>query len=351
MPQSKQSQKSQPRQVQSKHGQNRRILYRTPDYSEPSWGVGLIYGHVRLLQTAGLDAWVLHERPGFVAPWLPEAAQVPRLGRLDPDFCYRPSDILVIPEIDANDLPELEFPGTPVLFVQGTLPLISAAPTRASLHETGCQTALVTMPHLAFLAERFYDLDTYTVPPFVAQSFFDWDNHVDTPRERLVLLHVKEQIDQLGFPDRRLIEQFWQEHAPPGWRLERFSGLDHDAVAKLMQRAALQVNLNLVEGFNATVAEAMAAGCINLTYHAIGGRDYLVGNSDEQNAFVFDNGDVVSLADRLFTTLAAYDKAETQQKLKRIRRNGYQTAEQYREKQTARALLRFYEALNETEVP
>ena len=42
-----------------------RILYYTPDTNQPSWGIGMLYTHVRLLVENGFDARVLHRASAF----------------------------------------------------------------------------------------------------------------------------------------------------------------------------------------------------------------------------------------------------------------------------------------------
>lgn len=294
----------------------------------PSWGVGLIYGHVDLLRSLGVEAFVLHESADFVPSWLPSAQETSRLGLRDRAFGFRSDDVLVVPEVDALKLPEMNFPGDAWLFVQGSLPMLQSVPNASALAPLGYRGALVTMPHLERLVERFYGLTTHRVPPFVSELFFEANS--GAPRERTVLLHVKEAIDALGLPDRRTIEQFWPERAAQGWRLERLRGLSQAEVAERFRRASLFVNLNLVEGFNATVAEAMASGCPCLTYDAVCGRDYLVGAGERQNAFVFGNGDVVALAEELFGLMASWQTPQTEAKIEAIAAHGRRSMEPYR---------------------
>ena len=108
-----------------------------------------------------------------------------------------------------------------------------------------------------------------------------------------------------------------------------------------LRGASLFVNLNLVEGFNATVAEAMASGCPSFTYDAICGRDYLVGGGPRQNAFVFGNGDIVSLAEQLFETLASWDDDETQAALRSVTEQARSAVQAYRPEATRSALESF----------
>lgn len=68
-----------------------------------------------------------------------------------------------------------------------------------------------------------------------------------------------------------------------------------------MKKAAFFIATNTFESFNASVVEAMAAGCINVCYEGFGPRDYLENNS---NAFVFNNNEAYELCRHLFFLLS-----------------------------------------------
>jgi len=69
------------------------IYYWAPDNDKPSWGIGLLYHHVRLLRQAGFEAWVLHRTPPFRISWM--EADVPILYLEESAFALQPDDFLV----------------------------------------------------------------------------------------------------------------------------------------------------------------------------------------------------------------------------------------------------------------
>ena len=69
-----------------------------------------------------------------------------------------------------------------------------------------------------------------------------------------------------------------------GWTVVELENKPHRHVARIFRQAAIHINVNCQESFNATVPEAMAAGCIPVCYEAFGGQDYL---RDGENAYVF----------------------------------------------------------------
>ncbi len=312
--------------------QTRRIFYLAPDFDRPSWGVGLLYGHVRLLRDRGWHASVLHHRRPFRVEWLEDAPPCDHLD--DPSLDFADSDILVCPEVLAHEDAVARFPGLTVLFVQGTYPLFASIQGRKALEGLGFDRAMTILPHARAVLTRFFGIDTAVVPPFIAPYFFDAS--LDQQRARRVLLHVKPDYEKAGFLDRQIFETLWSEGPTRGWELDRFGGLDHGQVAARMADSTFLVNLNVLEAFNTTVPEAMAAGCIPLCYEAVGGRDFLV---DGENAFVFPNGDIVPLIERLF---ALIEHGAPHQQLKRLRASARATAERYRECATGEALERFF---------
>ncbi|HEX6199326.1 MAG TPA: hypothetical protein VF150_03600, partial [Thermoanaerobaculia bacterium] len=73
-----------------------RIHYLAPDYDQPSWGVGLLYEHVRLLRDLGFEARVIHERAPFRLGWLDHEVPVAHLDALEE--APGEDDLLVVPE-------------------------------------------------------------------------------------------------------------------------------------------------------------------------------------------------------------------------------------------------------------
>ena len=69
-----------------------RVLYYVCDTNVPSWGIGMIYTHVRLLRANGMDAAVLHSRPAFRPDWM--SFDAPRLYRHGPSFRIGADDLL-----------------------------------------------------------------------------------------------------------------------------------------------------------------------------------------------------------------------------------------------------------------
>jgi glycosyltransferase involved in cell wall biosynthesis len=310
------------------------LYYLTPDHPEPSWGVGMLYGHVRLLRQAGFDARVLHHAAPFRLPWLDTEAPV--LYADQPGFRPRAEDVVVVPEVLARSPIVAAHRWRRVVFVQGSFLILGDAPEAFSYPELGYQAAMAVLPHVSRIVERHFGLRAPVVPPFVAPYFFE---QPPGPRRRRILLVAKEAYRIAGYPDAAIAAALLRRdlRAHPGWALDELAGLDHREVASRMQTSAFLVNLNCLEAFNTSVPEAMAAGCIPVCYEAVGGADYLRPGA---NAFVFPNNHVYALVEHLLGLVDRYDLEAD--RLDAMRKNARRTASAYRESGTASALEEFF---------
>ncbi len=313
------------------------IFYLVPDYDRPSWGVGLLYGHVRLLRSCGFRARVIHHREPFRLSWM-DSGDLPVQYLDSTAFQPRPQDFLVIPEVLAREARELAFQCRRVIFFQGSYHILSGVGDAEGLHDLGFEFAITVLPHVRDVLEKHFSIEAEVVPPYVAPYFFAaGESMTGRARRRRFLLHVKGEYPAAGIPDHEILTTLWRRRSPLGWELEEFQGLSHRQVAETMADSAFLINLNCMEAFNTTVPEAMAAGCIPICYEAYGGRDFL---DDGQNAFVFPNNYVYPLMERVFDLMDRYERLKDE--LQRIRAAGRQTALRFTEDHTREVLARVF---------
>jgi glycosyltransferase involved in cell wall biosynthesis len=296
----------------------------------------MLYCHVRLLRAHGVRAFVLHGNSGFRPRWL--EIQAPRAYRERASFKTNSQDILVIPEVFAAEREVLRLSGRRIVFVQASSYIAPGLRFARDYHELGYAGAMATMPHVREIVERHYGVPAPVVPPCIAPYFFMRGAGRLRPRVRQVVLYPKTACRD--FP---IVRQMLRDHAVSlGWRVVELEHRSHRDVARVLRRAAFHVNVNCHESFNATVPEAMAAGCIPICYEAFGGRDYL---NNGENAYVFPTHHAFPLIERTLELLASYE--QMQPELDRIRRGGLETAQQYTEAQTEKALLKYFATLLE----
>ena len=309
-----------------------RVLYYVSDTNVPSWGIGMIYTHVRLLCANGIEAVVLHNRPGFRPAWM--GFDAPRLYRRDATFRISPDDLLVVPEIHAAEQDALGLTGRRIVFVQASSYIAQGLGNAKGYRELGYRGAIAIMPHVREIVENHYGMESPVIPPCVAPYFFG--NGAKEVRKRQVVLCPKAWCRD--FP---IVRQMLQSRAGAlGWRVVELQDRPHRYVARIFRQAAIHVNVNCQESFNATVPEAMAAGCIPVCYEAFGGKDYL---RDGENACVMPTHHAYPLVERTLELMASWDAEKRQ--LGRIRRGGQATARRYTEALTQKALVAYFRPL------
>jgi glycosyltransferase involved in cell wall biosynthesis len=193
--------------------------------------------------------------------------------------------------------------------------------------------AMAAMPHVQEIVEKHYGVAAPVVPPCIAPYFFLDRARWDRPRSRQVVL-----IPKTWCRDFSIVRQMLRDGARAlGWGVVELENKSHREVARVLRQSAFHVNVNCHESFNATVPEAMAAGCIPICYEAFGGRDYL---RDGVNAYVFATHDAYALIERTLELMASYDKMKRE--LRRVQRGGLVTAQRYTESRTEKALLHYF---------
>lgn len=316
-----------------------KIYYLVPDSNTPSWGIGLLYHHVRLLREIGFEAWVLHRKPPFRLSWM--EADAPIVYLEEASFDPQPSDFLVVPEVLACSAAEMSLPGRHVVFIQGSYLIQAGAGEAIDYLELGYEAAMAVLPHVGDIVRAYHGLEASIVPPFVADYFFVDPEASSGPRDLEILLVSKPEYRQAGYLDYEIFGALLRRHLNQSkkmdWKLIELSGLTHRETAEAMKRATFLVNLNTLEAFNTTVPEAMAAGCIAVCYDAFGGQDFL---RPGVNAFVFPNNYVYSLSEELFSLIEDYDQRQTE--LTAVRRAAQESAGRFREGLTSQALQEFF---------
>ncbi|MFK7934937.1 MAG: glycosyltransferase [Saprospiraceae bacterium] len=326
-----------------------RIFYLTPDNPTPSWGMAMLYHHVRLLNKNGFAAFVLHQQRGVQLDWLDFRPPVRYLKEMAKDFL--PTDVLVVPEILAGETFVKKLRLRKIVFVQGGFLIHQGLKKAKDYQALGYESAMVVMPHLQRIVETFFGIKAVVVPPFIADYFFISDKQIAlNQRSPQIVLFPKAGYQEAGYFDYEIIERlvrnqfeksYWQKLlGQQQWQIIKLENKSHREVAGILKKATFFINTNCFESLNATVAEAMAAGCIPLSYEAYGGQDYL---KNEENAFVFPNNYVYPLAEKLFDLIDNF--ADYQPQLAQMRSRALTTVKRYAEVETETALLAFFQSL------
>lgn len=306
-----------------------KIYYIVPDNIKPSWGLGVIYTHVRILLDHGFDAAIVHQKSPFKIKWL--QINVPVLYWESKNFYLRKEDVLVVPEVMVGLKGLKKVDCTKVLFVQASSFLFDSLPPKVTHQELGFKGVIGIMPHMMPILQKYVQLPATMIPPFVADYCYK-DPRQLHKRKNNILIFPKFQQQDYGIIHRIVSDKLasinkkgiWSRFSNDNWKLIEVKDKSHKEVAALMKEATFFISTNAFEAFNTSVAEAMAAGCINLCYEGFGPKDYL---EDGKNAFVFQNNEAYALCEKLFTFLHNFE--EMQEVFVALREHAYNTAGEY----------------------
>ncbi|HVV47055.1 MAG TPA: glycosyltransferase [Bryobacteraceae bacterium] len=294
----------------------------------------MIYTHVRLLCANGIDAAVLHNQPGFRPSWMNFDA--PRLYLRDPSLRIGADDLLIVPEVHAGEREVCRLTRRRVVFVQASSYIAPGLRNAADYRALGYAGAISIMPHVREIVERHYGVKAPVIPPSIAPWFFADDSENGAHRKHQVVICPK-----AGCRDFPIVRQMLRAGARRlRWKVVELENQNHRRVAQVFRQAAIHVNVNCQESFNATVPEAMAAGCIPFCYEAFGGRDFL---RHRKNACVFPTHHAYPLVESALELMASWDAR--QKEVERIRSGGYATARRYTESRTEKALLEWFRSV------
>ena len=302
------------------------IYFLTPDYSFPSGGVRVIYQHVDILNAHGIQAYVLHNKPGFRCDWFENTTSIAYLNTsllrrgyskilkyLNQELPFEmhllnaptakigADDYLVLPEIDGPNMINLapgvskvilnqncylSFQGYSLVQDNVKTPYDSSELKAVLTNSTDGENFLnYVFPQTPIT--RFHLSIDPKVFPFQAgkkrQICF-------TPRKNELLVRLVINI----LKSRNVLNNF---------ELVPFAGISQSEVSQLMQDSAIFLSFGLNEGFGLPPAEAMACGCIVIGFHAGGGREFF----NPEFSFPIESGDVLGFSQIIEQVIQDFD--------------------------------------------
>ncbi len=316
---------------------NRTIWYFLPDYDQPSWGGGMLYHHVDMLNQNGFNAVLLHENSPFKLDWLHMEVPIKYLNQ--GEMSLSDGDVIVVPEGFVEDKRMREASARKIVFVQNCFLMLLNLKKACAYGELGYEHAFTYLPHLHTIIKRHFGIKTTDIPPFVVPYFYlDPEKIAQSRKKKQIVLFPKPgsyDYDLILKLLRKKTEGMGNRHEP--WEIIELKNKTHRQVAAAFQSSSIFVCLNTHEAFNSSVPEAMAAGAVVVCYEAYGPGDFL---ENKKNAFVFANNHAYPLIDKLFEIMDNYDLLQDQ--LATMRSNAYQTACQFTRTKTEKALKDFF---------
>lgn len=257
-----------------------------PDTDVPAGGVRVIYRAVEHLLAEGREACVVHSTPGFRPSWFASGVPVAHVDEID---LVPGADVLVIPEIYGPGLGEIAPGVAKVVFNQNTsntfagyeLPVRRGA--TAYDHPEVVGAVCVSDDEAAVLRYAFPDLDVRRIVLQVDPALF----HPGLKHRRITYMPRKNARDAA-----RVLALLGARGVLDDVEVVALQGLDEAGVAAAQRDALLFLSFSQDEGWGLPPIEALAAGCLVVGYHGMGGREFLT----PEHAWPVEQGDVLAFA-------------------------------------------------------
>jgi glycosyltransferase involved in cell wall biosynthesis len=276
--------------------QNPTVYFLTPDHDVPSGGIRVIYRHVDLLNSAGIRAFVLHQRRGFRCTWFTHNTQVidvseARVGR---------GDLLVVSEPDVNLICKLPPGVRHVIFNQNT----HLTWRRASESVTRHYNTSPDLVGVIVVSDHNKDMLRYAFEGLpVCRIHVSIDPTLFYPGDNVRSRHIA-YMSRKGKEDAKNVLHLLRSRGVlDGWEVVPLDGLTHAEVAEQLRTTRIFLAFTYQEGFGLPPAEAMACGNYVIGYHGCGGREFFLPDFSAP----IETGDILSFA-RAVETAVVYDR-------------------------------------------
>ncbi len=277
------------------------VYYLTPDQAAPRGGVRMLYRHVDLLNEAGIQAAVLHSKPGFRCTWFANSTRAVSA----PQVTLSPDDILVVPEFYVLGPEALPAEPRKIVFNQGVYHTFDNVPF-AGTGPGAPYAELANLVSLLTVSEDSAALLRYTfpgVPVHRARAVLD-------PRVFHPPGPQTKRAKRMAFVPRRrrqerehLLHTLRARGLLAGWELVPIEGYSEAQTAEIMRNSALFLSFSEREGFGLPPVEAMASGCYVIGFTGMGGRDYF---DPEYSSPVLEN-DILAYAKAVEEAVLRYE--------------------------------------------
>jgi glycosyltransferase involved in cell wall biosynthesis len=240
-----------------------------PDFQNPSGGTRKLYRCVDILNSAGLNAAIVHSRSGFRCNWFHNETRVVAAR----DTPLSPADVLVVPEIYGHSIRSLPPGIRQVIFnqnVYNTLNLIREAPIHASPYTSNPELAfviVVSQDNAEVLNSVFPSIQIRRLQLGIDPALYHLPS-APKPR-RIAYMPRKRPVDA-----KRVIQELKRTKALDGWEAIVIDGQSEVRAAELLRSSKLFLSFSKEEGFGLPPLEALACGCAVVGYHGSGGREY-----------------------------------------------------------------------------
>lgn len=269
-----------------------------PDWESPSGGIRKLYHCVDILNEDGLNAAILHVRPGFRCSWFENTTRVASAA----DVALAAQDILVIPEIYGRTVHNLPSGIRQVIFNQNaynTLTSLLDDPANATPYTENPDLALVlvvSQDNAEVIKQMFPRVPVRRLHLGIDPALY---HPPQRPKQRRIAYMPRKRRDDAA----NVLALLRLRNILDGWDVVAIEGRSEAETAELLQTAKLFLSFSSREGFGLPPLEALACGCLVVGYHGFGGREFF----HPPFATAAEEGDIAGFARAVEATLCKLD--------------------------------------------
>ncbi|MEM8714374.1 MAG: tetratricopeptide repeat protein [Cyanobacteria bacterium P01_G01_bin.4] len=325
-----------------------KIHYLCPDFEAPSGGIRNLYWHVAQLRRCGLDAQIVHQKANFRLTW--HGIDVPTTS-LEDNPTLDTNDILVFTEVMLPLMQQMaDIPVYKVVLAMSWSPEYYKIDPGDTWKHYGIQAVLTPSVIIADYIRWRMNLPATVIPDWVNPQLYYCDRTINPPYPQ----SSTSQSPTITYTRRKshdaVILRSAFEHRSEyqaKFRWQELGTLPEADYAQCLRSSAIYLPPSAREGFNISVLEAMACGCLVVGYHGVGGDEYMVGAGDNQNCILVPNGHLPQYGTTLVRVLRQW--STNPDVFAPILTNAIATAQTYQDRdRQAQQLAEFFTAASNT---
>jgi len=269
------------------------VYFLTPDHNAPAGGVRVMYNHVDLLNKAGIEAAILHQKKGFRCTWFDNTTRVTDIR----SSAVGPDDTIVVSELDVDVVTALQQRVRHVVLNQSGYETWARRGDAVADHYSNAPDLLgvivVSEYSAAMLKYAYPKLTIRRVRNGIDATRFHPSNE---PTARRICYHPRRGRRELD----HVMNMLRARGALRDWETFSLDGLNDKDFAAEMRSSRITVNLSYWEGFGLTTCEAMACGSYVIGFHGFGGREFM----RPEFSCPVETGDVIAVAEAIERVIA-----------------------------------------------
>ena len=280
-----------------------RAWFICPDFNRPSGGIRKLYRSVDILNDAGLQAAIVHRRPGFRCTWFENQTRV----ICSSQAVVSQRDVIVVPEVYGRSICCLPKGVRLIIFNQGAYLMLnslvsepsSVAPYIANPDLTA--VLVVSADSAAVVEYAFPGVHVRCIRNSIDPTIY---HPPSVPKNRRIAYMPRRRAEDAD----QVLQLLKLRGVFNGWELIAIEHRTEREVADLLRTAQIFLSFSEREGFGLPPLEALACGCLVVGYHGFGGREFF----RPPFATAVEDGDVVAFARAVEDMIHLIDKAPTQ---------------------------------------